>query len=139
MELLPSKEVQSKFKKTWAVLISRVICKYLSSFNQYRSLVIHHIPHKFTLFHDSIRQPKRRNASPSLLLSRALCVVKTERSSSGVSLNMKMMGTVINHDFLYAVLKVVQTREINITNFQIPTLHIINNDICYMSNTSRAH
>ena len=28
---------------------------------------------------------------------------------------MKMMGTVINHDFLYnyAVLKVVQTREIN--------------------------
>lgn len=48
MELLPSKEVQSKFKRTWAVLISRVICKYLSSFNQYRSLVIHHIPHKFS-------------------------------------------------------------------------------------------
>lgn len=48
MELLPSKEVQSKFKKTWAVLISRVICKYLSSFKQYRSLVIHHIPHQFS-------------------------------------------------------------------------------------------
>ena len=26
---------------------------------------------------------------------------------------MKMMGTVISHDFLYAGLKVVQTREIN--------------------------
>lgn len=48
IELLPSKEVQARFQKTWAVLISRVICKYLASFHQYRSLVIHHIPHQFS-------------------------------------------------------------------------------------------
>ena len=48
IELLPSKEVQAKFKKTWAVLISRVICKYLGSFKQFQSLVIHHIPHQFS-------------------------------------------------------------------------------------------
>lgn len=48
IELLPSKDVQVSFKKRWAVLISRVICKYLSSFQQYRSLIIHHIPHQFS-------------------------------------------------------------------------------------------
>ena len=48
IELLPSKDVQARFQKTWAVLISRVICKYLASFHQYRSLVIHHIPHQFS-------------------------------------------------------------------------------------------
>ena len=49
IELLPSKEVQAKFKKTWAVLISRVICKYLSAFKQYHSLIVHHIPHQFSM------------------------------------------------------------------------------------------
>lgn len=48
IELLPSNDVQVSFKKRWAVLISRVICKYLSSFQQYRSLIIHHIPHQFS-------------------------------------------------------------------------------------------
>lgn len=45
IELLPSKDIQARFQETWAVLISTVICKYLTSFHQYRLLVVHHIPH----------------------------------------------------------------------------------------------
>ena len=70
---------------------------------------------KIILFHNSIRQPNSRNASPSLLLSRALCVncQKLKKLFRSFSKYENDGYCNINHDFLYAVLKVVQTREIN--------------------------
>lgn len=48
VELLPGEEVIQSLKKTWAIIVSRVICKYLPAFQCFRKLVIHHIPHKYT-------------------------------------------------------------------------------------------
>ena len=46
IELLPSVEVLQSLKKTWAILISRVLCKYVTALRGLKDVVIHQIPHK---------------------------------------------------------------------------------------------
>ena len=48
VELLPMQDVQQRLKKHWAVLVSRVVCKYLKSFKPFRDVVVHHIPHPYS-------------------------------------------------------------------------------------------
>jgi hypothetical protein len=48
IELLPDQEVQKNLVWQWAVLVSRVITKYLPAFKCLQpDPVIHHIPHNF--------------------------------------------------------------------------------------------
>ena len=47
-DLLPDPAIQKNFIWQWAVLISRVITKYLPAFKTYRKNVIFHIPHKYS-------------------------------------------------------------------------------------------
>ena len=48
MELLPDQDVQQNLVWQWAVLVSRVITKYLPAFKWLQSDVIRHIPHKYS-------------------------------------------------------------------------------------------
>lgn len=48
IELLPSINVLKSLKKTWGILISRVLCKYIKAFGCFQDVVIHHIPHKYS-------------------------------------------------------------------------------------------
>ena len=47
-ELLPVAVVQDHLVSHWAVLISRVITKYLKAFKPFRDVIIYHIPHKYS-------------------------------------------------------------------------------------------
>ena len=47
-ELLPVATVQKRLIYHWAILVSRVICKYLKVFQAFRDVVIYHIPHKYS-------------------------------------------------------------------------------------------
>ena len=47
-ELLPDHNVQNNLNWQWAVLVSRVIAKYLPAFKGFQSDVIYHIPHKYS-------------------------------------------------------------------------------------------
>ena len=47
IELLPDQDVQKNLVWQWAVLVSRVITKYLPAFKCLQPDVIHHIPHNF--------------------------------------------------------------------------------------------
>ena len=47
-ELLPNKDVQENLVWQWAVLVSRVITKYIPAFRNLQSVVIWHIPHKYS-------------------------------------------------------------------------------------------
>ena len=44
-DILPRKEVQERTKLRWAVLVSMVVCKYLTKFRQLQDVVVRHIPH----------------------------------------------------------------------------------------------
>jgi hypothetical protein len=46
IELLPNKNVQDNLAWQWAVLVSRVITKYLIPFKCFAKDVIYHIPHR---------------------------------------------------------------------------------------------
>lgn len=48
IELLPDPAVQENFICQWAVLVSRVVTKYLPPFKVLRKNVIFHIPHKYS-------------------------------------------------------------------------------------------
>ena len=48
IELLPDSAVQTKLIWQWAVLVSRVVTKYLPPFRAFRKNVIFHIPHKYS-------------------------------------------------------------------------------------------
>lgn len=48
IELLPDPAVQENFIWQWAVLVSRVVTKYLPPFKVFRKNVIFHIPHKYS-------------------------------------------------------------------------------------------
>lgn len=48
IELLPDAAVQNNFVWQWAVLVSRVITKYLPPFKAFRKNAIFHIPHKYS-------------------------------------------------------------------------------------------
>lgn len=47
-DLLPNKAVHERLVQRWAVLISRVICKYFDKFQHLQSVVVYHIPHKYS-------------------------------------------------------------------------------------------
>ena len=48
IELLPDADVQNNFVWHWAVLVSRVVTKYLPPFKALRENVVFHIPNKFS-------------------------------------------------------------------------------------------
>lgn len=48
VELLPVQDVQQRLKSHWAVLVSRVVCKFLQPFKHLEDVVVHHIPHPYT-------------------------------------------------------------------------------------------
>ena len=48
VELLPVQDVQQQLKSRWAVLVSRVVCKFLQPFKHLEDVVVHHIPHPYT-------------------------------------------------------------------------------------------
>ncbi len=47
-DLLPNKAVHERLVQRWAVLISRVVCKYMAKLQHLQSIVIYHIPHKYS-------------------------------------------------------------------------------------------
>jgi len=48
IELLPNADVQNNFVWHWAVLVSRVVTKYLPPFKAFKENVVFHIPHKYS-------------------------------------------------------------------------------------------
>lgn len=46
--LLPGKTIQNTFKRDSTVLVSRIVAKYLAPFNQFKDIIINHIPHMFS-------------------------------------------------------------------------------------------
>ena len=46
IELLPSLEVLNSLKRTWTILVSRVLYKYISAFRNFKDVIIYHIPHQ---------------------------------------------------------------------------------------------
>jgi len=48
IELLPSEDVLQSLKKTWSILISRVLCKYIGVLKDFKDVVIYHIPHEYS-------------------------------------------------------------------------------------------
>ena len=48
VDLLPNKEVQQRLKNRWAVLVSRVICKYITPLKQLQDVVLQHLPHTYS-------------------------------------------------------------------------------------------
>ena len=47
-DLLPVKVVQDNLVNRWAVLVSRVVTKYLHCFKPLQDVVVHHITHKYS-------------------------------------------------------------------------------------------
>ena len=48
LDLLPDKASLERLKHRWAVLVSRIISKYLTKFHPLRDVVIRHIPHHYS-------------------------------------------------------------------------------------------
>lgn len=48
IDLLPNQSVQGRLKQRWAVLVSRIVCRYLPAFQHQRDVVIWHIPHRYS-------------------------------------------------------------------------------------------
>lgn len=48
IDLLPNQSVQEHLKQRWAVLVSRIVCRYLSAFQHQSDVVIWHIPHYYS-------------------------------------------------------------------------------------------
>ncbi|XP_020611971.1 uncharacterized protein LOC110050397 [Orbicella faveolata] len=47
-EILPDRIVQTRLVRNWAVIVSRVITKYLPPFQSFQDVVVRHIPHKYS-------------------------------------------------------------------------------------------
>jgi hypothetical protein len=47
VEILPDQQVQANLLENFAVLISRVVTKYLKHFQPLRDVVVHQIPHQY--------------------------------------------------------------------------------------------
>lgn len=47
-ELLPDGNIQATLVQNWAIIVSRVITKYLKSFQYMKDVVIRHIPHQYS-------------------------------------------------------------------------------------------
>ena len=48
IQLLPDKKVQENLKMRWALLVGRVICKYLAKFKHLNQVAVHHINHAYS-------------------------------------------------------------------------------------------
>lgn len=48
INLLPNKKVQENLKMRWAILVGRVICKYLTKFKHLNRVVVYHINHAYS-------------------------------------------------------------------------------------------
>ena len=48
LDLLPDQASLERLKHRWAVLVSRIISKYLTKFHPFRDVVIRHIPHHYS-------------------------------------------------------------------------------------------
>ena len=48
IDLLPTDTVQNNLVNHWAVLVSRIICKYFSKFRCLQDVVVHHIQHPYS-------------------------------------------------------------------------------------------
>ena len=48
VELLPDKDVMENLVRNWAVIVSRVVTKYLPAFRSFRDVVVRHIPHEYS-------------------------------------------------------------------------------------------
>jgi hypothetical protein len=48
VDLLPNKAVHERLIQRWAVLISRVVCKYIPILQYLQGIVIYHIPHTYS-------------------------------------------------------------------------------------------
>ena len=48
VELLPTPDVQARLKRSWAILVSRVVTKHLKEFQFLRKVVINHILYPFS-------------------------------------------------------------------------------------------
>ena len=46
-EILPDRTVQAHLVRNWAVIVSRVITKYLPPFKSFQDVVVRHIPHEY--------------------------------------------------------------------------------------------
>ena len=47
LDILPTAAVQSRLKRSWSVIVSRVVTKHLKHFGFLRNVVINHIPHQY--------------------------------------------------------------------------------------------
>jgi len=47
-ELLPDQHVQAKLLHQWAILVSRIVTKYLKAFQPLQNKVVRHIPHHYS-------------------------------------------------------------------------------------------
>jgi len=48
IEILPSQEELAGMQSTMTTLVFRVLCKYFVAYEEFKSAVVHHIPHKFS-------------------------------------------------------------------------------------------
>lgn len=48
IDLLPNRSVQQQLKERWAVLVARIVCRYLTKFQSRRDVVIWHIPRTYS-------------------------------------------------------------------------------------------
>lgn len=47
-DLLLRREVKQRLKNRWAILVSRVVCKYIHPFKYLHDVVLYHIPHTYS-------------------------------------------------------------------------------------------
>lgn len=48
IDLLPNRSVQQQLKERWAVLVARIVCRYLTKFQSRHDVVIWHIPRTYS-------------------------------------------------------------------------------------------
>ena len=48
IDLLPNQSVQERLKQRWAVLVGRIVCRYLPAFQPQCDVVIWHMPHPYS-------------------------------------------------------------------------------------------
>lgn len=48
VDLLPNKAVHERLVQRWAVLISRIVCKYITSLQPLQDVVVYHVNHKYS-------------------------------------------------------------------------------------------
>ena len=65
IDILPGKEVQQRLKRRWAILVSRVVCKYISPLKHVQDVVLFHLPHIYS----------KEMTGKSTIVSHILCIL----------------------------------------------------------------